>query len=178
MRDGSRLPAWFAGVAAVLLTAAVLVVVPRLPGLIIAGLLGLVLAGLAARATRQDSTAVWELADALGECRREISDVLGALDDFTHSPEADHLADRTLKRPALLDEDSAVPEIARFYQLAAGAEQFLSRLDKLSLEELSAKRLRGLLHVADERAAALQQAWRDARERALELGPEGGEGAH
>lgn len=99
--------------------------------------------------------------------------MLEEYDDFRSSPDADHLADRTLYRPALLDPGNRDAEISTFHQHRAAADRFLRRLEgHLQNPNLSVRELESLLDTTDERARRLEQSWWDARRAARRLGPD------
>lgn len=150
-------------------TAAVLILTLKLPGVILAAFV---------------CGALWLFADARPNSSEHaalrasialtVEDIRGVLEDyatFATSDDAESLADRTLHRPALVDVDCANPTIEAFHYEMHGAQRFLRRLDaRVNSPHAETGELESLLKVADERAAELKEAWLAARRAALALG--------
>lgn len=150
-------------------TAAVLIVTLKLPGVILAificGALWLFVGA------RPDAS---EHAALRASIALTVEDITGVLEDyatFSTSDDAEALADRTLHRPALADVDCTNPTIEAFHYEMHGAQRFLRRLDaRVNSPDTGTSELESLLKVADDRAAELKEAWLAARRAALALG--------
>lgn len=143
----------------------------RLQGL----LLILPIAALAVLAVgkRPDTSETTALRSSITLSAEDIQDVIDEFDAFSTSPAAEHMADRTLSRPALLDPDCADPDVSAFRHEYATARRFLGRLDaRLVKNNLDVPQLESLLHVTDARALAIREAWLAARQAAQRLGPD------
>lgn len=111
-------------------------------------------------------------AEALrGSIELSLQDIESTLAEFEHfkfSGDADAIADRTLHRPALMDQDSTNPAIEEFYFLESTSKCFINRMRAKLAGDLSVGQLESLLSIADRRSDQLQQAWIDARRAALD----------
>lgn len=144
----------------------------RVPGLLLALALVGVVAVVALRTRSGADEELGSLRTAIRLSAEEITDVLDEYDAFAASPDADHLADRTLYRPALLDTDSSDRDIAAFHFQEAASRRFLRRLDRhLANTSLHQGELDKILRLSDERGLQLQEAWWYARRAAKRLGP-------
>lgn len=101
----------------------------------------------------------------------DIEDVIGEFDRFANSPDTDAMADRTLNRPALLDQDSEHPDIEKFHFHCQTNRRFLNRLEGKLTTDLSVEELEQLLAVTDRRSMELKESWLLARRSAKRLGP-------
>ena len=145
----------------------------RTAGVIIVVIAAIVLGMYLARSSTKPETA--SLRGSVRLSAESLTAVLEEYDDFRSSPDADHLADRTLYRPALLDPGNRDAEISTFHQHRAAADRFLRRLEgHLQNPNLSVRELESLLDTTDERARRLEQSWWDARRAARRLGPDSG----
>lgn len=165
-------PVWRFGVLAVLVICIfVLISLLKLPGLIISA----VLAGAAFFVARSQPTETIESVTLVTSIRlsaEEIQGVLAELETFLHSSDPAAIADRTLHHPELVQEDSPIPAVDRFYFEARSARRFLHRLDShIERCRYSVPQLERLLQVTDERAFSLQEAWLDARRATRALDP-------
>lgn len=157
---------------AVILTAiaaVVLVYLLKLPGLIIS----LLLFGAAwiMVTARPDATEQKALRSSIELSRDDILDVMTEYDNFLLSTDVDCVADRTLHRPALADEDCTESAIDAFHYRYNSCSRFLTRLRAhLANPELETHELETLLNVTDERAAELKNSWILARRAAAQLG--------
>ncbi|WP_080794594.1 hypothetical protein [Corynebacterium pacaense] len=140
----------------------------KLPGLIIAVFIALLIAVFLR--LRPISPEVVSLTNSIRLSADEISDVQAAYDTFLTGGDADSIADRTLHRPALADQDCDDPDIERFQFDSANATRFLRRLDVRLAAEPSIPQLEDLLRVTDNRAAELRESWLVARKAAYRLG--------
>ena len=127
-------------------TAAVLIVTLKLPGVILAAFV---------------CGALWLFADARPNASEHaalrasialtVEDITGVLEDyatFATSDDAESLADRTLHRPALVDVDCANPVIEAFHYEMHGAQRFLRRLDaRVNSPHVETSELESLLKV-------------------------------
>ncbi|MDR7329518.1 hypothetical protein [Corynebacterium guangdongense] len=121
---------------------------------------------------RRPSDRQEKLRSSLRHAAGDLSDVLGLYEQFAYSEDAEHLADRTLHRPELLNPDSESPDVSAYHHMRATAERFLRRLDThLADETLSETELENLLAITDQRSQQLQEAWWRARVAAKEIGP-------
>lgn len=122
---------------------------------------------------RPDTSETTALRSSITLSAEDIQDVIDQFDEFSTSPTAEHMADRTLLRPALLDPDCADPDVAAFHHECATARRYLSRLDaRLAKNSLDVPQLEALLNVTDARALAIREAWLAARQSAQRLGPD------
>lgn len=119
------------------------------------------------RPNRREQTT---LASSILLSREDILDVLAEYDAFLTSPDAKNLADRTLERPALADENCHHPAIAEFRFLAQSARRFISRIEIRLKWEPTVPQLEALLTVTDKRAEDIRAAWLEARRVAAQLG--------
>lgn len=110
------------------------------------------------------------LKSSIALSREDIEDVLAKYDEFLSSTDADAIADRTLHRPALADEDCTDPDISAFHFLAASSRRFASRVNARLKRNLNVQQLEALLVVTDRRALELKEAWLQARRAAHRLG--------
>ena len=116
---------------------------------------------------RQDKLRA-SLKHAVGDLR----DTVGLYEEFAYSEDAEHIADRTLHRPELLNPDSEDPAVAAYHHMRGNTSRFLRRLDThLSDPALADAELENLLTITDQRNHQLQDAWWKARSAAKELGP-------
>lgn len=140
-----------------------------------AGVVIVVIAAIAVTTYLARSSTKPETASLRGSVRlsaEALTSVLEEYDEFRSSPDADHLADRTLYRPALLDPGCQDAEISAFHHHRNAADRFLRRLEgHLQDPNLSVRELESLLQTADERARRLEQSWWEARRAARRLGP-------
>lgn len=130
------------------------------------GVLGLTV--IASR--RPDAIEVQAIVASIRLSSEDISAVLDEFDAFRTGPGPDDMEDRLFRRPALLDPDSAVPEIAAFYDDMANAQRFLHRLPARLAGKLTVRQADRLLAITDDRARHLQQSWHSARRAAWEIG--------
>lgn len=100
----------------------------------------------------------------------DIENTLEQYSTFLNGTDTDALADRTLHRPELANQDSEDPDIEAFHYSARNCRRFLNRLDAKLGAETSLDELRRILTATDERAAQLEEQWRAARRAALRLG--------
>lgn len=113
-----------------------------------------------------------KLRSLLRHAADDLRDILGHYEEFAFSEDAEHIADRTLHRPELLNPDSEVTEVSAYHQMRANTQRFLRRLDAhLSDESLADTELENLLTITDQRSRQLQEAWLRARGAAREIGP-------
>lgn len=158
--------------------ALLLLVVSALAAIVLLRTAGVVLVAVAAvvvllyltRSAQEPETA--SLRGSVRLSAEALTAVLEEYDQFAASPDADHLADRTLYRPALLDPGCRDPDIAAFHHHRNASARFLRRIEgHLQNPNLSVRELESLLQTADERSRQLEQAWWDARRAARRLGP-------
>ncbi|QGU04820.1 hypothetical protein [Corynebacterium comes] len=122
---------------------------------------------------RPDESETTALRSSIALSAEDIQDVIDEFDAFSTSPDAQHMADRTLTRPALLDFDCADPDISGFHHEYATAKRFLNRIDaRLTKGDLDIPQLETLLKVTDARALGIREAWIAARQSAQRLGPD------
>lgn len=122
---------------------------------------------------RPDTSETRALRSSITLSSEDIQDVIAEFEMFSSSPEAEHMADRTLTRPALLDADCSDPDIEAFRHEYATARRFLGRLEaRLAKNDLDIPQLESLLKVTDQRALALRETWIAARQAAQRLGPD------
>lgn len=143
----------------------------RLPGLFVS----LILVALAYLLfqSRPDNTEQNTIRTSIDLSVEDITDVLESYEKFVNCPDADCIADRTLHRPALLDEDCQDPAITEFFNQHDSNKRFLRRLNaRLAKPQLEVSELELLLKVTDKRAAALKESWLLARQAAARLGPD------
>ncbi|MCF4006465.1 hypothetical protein L1O03_04610 [Corynebacterium uropygiale] len=95
---------------------------------------------------------------------QDIRDLLAEYDTFLYSADADHLADRTLYRPALADDDCRIPAIRTFFQQAERSRRFLTRLEGQLSGKHNLSYLERLLSMTDHRYQELRTAWDNARQ--------------
>lgn len=108
----------------------------------------------------------------------DVEDVLAEYERFSCSPDTDCLADRTIHRPALMDQDCTDADISDFHYQRTSSRRFLRRLNaRLADPTLEIQQLETLLSVTDKRAAALRAAWLRARQAAQRIGPSGHNGS-
>lgn len=120
---------------------------------------------------RPDSTETLALRSSITLSAEDIEDVIAEFDRFATGTDAETIADRTLKRPALLDLDCTDPDIAAFHHQYATARRYLSRLNaRLTAENLEVSQLETLLTVTDLRALEIKETWLAARQAAQRLG--------
>lgn len=150
-------------------TAVVLVVTLKLPGVILAFLVCGALWLIAG--ARPDASEHAALRASIALTVEDITDVIQDYTTFATSEDSDALADRTLHRPALVDVDCTNPSIEAFHYEMHGAQRFLRRLNaRVNAPDVETNELESLLKVADERAAELKETWLAARRAALALG--------
>lgn len=148
----------------------VVLVMFRLQGLIL--LVPILLVALMVLRYRPDATEVTALRSSISLSAEDLRDVLDEFDRFSDDADADALADRTLHRPALLDQDCSDPEIEEFHYQQATARRFLNRLEaRLANPDLEIGQLETLLSVTDQRVLELRESWLTARQAAKRLGP-------
>ncbi len=145
-----------------------LIVLLKWEGVVLAGIIGLVIY-LASRwePNSQEATA---LVSSIVLSREDIEEVLRQYDNFLTSQDADAIADRTLHRPALADEDCCDPDISAFHFLVDTSKRYVSRVNSRLKGNLSVQQLEALLLVTDRRALELKEAWLLARKSAHRLG--------
>lgn len=100
----------------------------------------------------------------------DITDILDQFLAFRDSPDAEHLADRTLHRPALLDPDCEDPAIQKFHFEFHGCRSYVHRLHARLAADLGVPELEALLATTDARAVELRESWLAARGAAHRLG--------
>lgn len=167
--SGSRRNRWL--LAGTVAACAVVLIWFRLQGLIL--LLPILLVAIMVLRYRPDATEVNALRSSILLSAEDISDVLDEYNRFAGDSDAEALADRTLHRPALLDQDCAHPDIEEFHYQRSTARRFLNRLDaRLANPDLEISQLEILLSVTDERALELKESWLAARQAAQRLGPD------
>lgn len=150
--------------------AAALVVFGRFPGMVLAAALVGITVLVMHRPDRDQQLAA--LRTSIELSADEIREVLDEYERFALGEDAESIADRTLRRPALLNDDSPDEDIARFHFEAASARRFLHRLPARTADPgLTAAQLENLLSVTDGRALCLREAWVAARRAARRLGP-------
>lgn len=120
---------------------------------------------------RPDSTETNALRSSIALSAEDISDVLAEYDRFASATDADTLADRTLLRPALVDLDCDDEAIEAFHHQYTTSRRFIRRLEaRLAHPGLEVGQLESLLHVTDQRALDIKEAWLTARHAAKRLG--------
>ncbi|MBI9000647.1 hypothetical protein M0E87_05335 [Corynebacterium sp. CCM 9185] len=119
---------------------------------------------------RPDGAEAESLATSIRLSAEDIADVIEEFERFRHGTDADTVADRSQKRPALADPDCSHPDIETFYLEYGTARRFLDRLDERLSGDLSVPQLETLLGVTDRKALDLRDAWARARRAALHLG--------
>ena len=102
--------------------------------------------------------------------REDIEDTLRKYEDFLYKNDTESIADRTLHRPALADENCTDPDISSFHFLASTSRRFVPRLNDRLSRNLSIQQLESLLKLTDVRALELKEAWLQARQSAQRLG--------
>lgn len=137
-------------------------------GIILTGVI--LLAIYLASRYRPDSQEAEALVSSIVLSREDIEDVLHQYDKFLNSEDADAIADRTLHRPALADEDCDDPDISAFHFLVDTSKRYVSRVNSRLKRDLSVQQLEALLLVTDKRALELKEAWLLARKSAHRLG--------
>lgn len=142
----------------------------RTAGVIIVTIAAIALAFHLIRSASSPETA--SLRGSVRLSAENLAAVLAEYEQFSASPDAPHLADRTLYRPALLDPGCADPDITAFHAHRAASLRFLGRLERhLENPNLSVRELESLLTTTDERSQQLEQSWWEARQAARRLGP-------
>lgn len=119
---------------------------------------------------RPDEPEAKALRSSISLSADDIRDVIDDYEFFADSPDTDAVADRTLHRPALLDQDCDHPDIEAFHFQRMTNRRFLNRLDARLAADLSVSELEQLLNVTDRRALELKEAWLMARRSAKQLG--------
>ena len=123
-------------------------------------------------ASRPSSNEVQALRMSIKLSLDELDDILGEYENFAYSHDADHLADRTIHRPELLNIDSTDPDIERFHYEYSTARRYSKRMHAhLAKHHLDVSQLERLLSVSDERDASLREYWLAARRAAQRKGP-------
>lgn len=160
-------PRW--AVWAVVAAGMLLVVTLKLPG----ALLALLMIGAMSfmSRVRPNSSEILALRSSIELSLDDINETLTQYENFRSGTDTDAIADRTLLRPELANEDSEVAEIESFHYLRRGASRFLNRVDAKLASDLDASQLLKLLEVTDQRAAQLQESWIEARRAARRLAP-------
>lgn len=156
--------------ALIILASVILIALLKTPGFIIA----LILAGVAWLMvnSRPDASEQKALRSSIKLSAEDITDVLDQFNEFKTSVDTDSVADRTLHRPALLDQDCNDPAVETFHYHQASAQRFLRRLDaRVNDPNLEINELENLLKVTDQRAAEIRESWLEARRAAIRLGP-------
>ncbi|MEZ2121131.1 MULTISPECIES: hypothetical protein [unclassified Corynebacterium] len=171
-RSGRAIPVPVWALAVIGLICVLLAVVMKLEGIIL-GFLIISMSYFVLR-HRPDGAEAESLATSIKLSAEDITDVIDEFERFLHGTDADSVADRTHKRPALADPDCSEPDIERFYFEYATARRFVSRLDKRLTADLSVPQLETLLGVTDRRALDLRKAWVHAKRAALRLGTDYG----
>ena len=77
--------------------------------------------------------------------REDIEDTLRKYEDFLYKNDTESIADRTLHRPALADENCTDPDISSFHFLASTSRRFVPRLNDRLSRNLSIQQLESLL---------------------------------
>ncbi len=118
---------------------------------------------------RRDS--VHELESLRNSVALSSTDVSVVLDDWetfrrSHAPE--HIRDREVHRPTLLDPASEVSSVRLFHSAADACEQFLNELPDRARVLTDVSSLTALLTETDQRAVALSSMWERARRDAAE----------
>ncbi|QMV85477.1 hypothetical protein HW450_01625 [Corynebacterium hindlerae] len=158
-RRNSSLPWWL--IALSLLGCMWLIFTLKTVGLLLSlGIIGML---MVASRRRPDAVEIDALRASILLSAQDITDVLDEFDQFCTSPDAQHLEDRTLLRPALLERDSVNPDIAGFHEDCANAQRFLHRLPARINAPLSVSQAERLLAITDDRAASLRESWITAR---------------
>lgn len=121
--------------------------------------------------TRHDAPETDALRSSIMLSAEDIADVIQDFDHFAGSPHTDAIADRTLNRPALLDQDCSHPDIENFHFQCQTNRRFLNRLEAKLTTDLSVAELDQLLGVTDRRALEFKESWLLARRSAKRLGP-------
>ena len=125
-------------------------------------------------ALRPSSNEVQALRTSIKLSLDELDDILSEFDNFAFSQDSDHLADRTVHRPELLNTDSTDPDIENFHYEYSTAQRYSKRMHShLAKHRLSVGQLERLLKISDERVAILRERWLAARRAAHKLGPGG-----
>ncbi|SFG34785.1 hypothetical protein [Corynebacterium spheniscorum] len=119
---------------------------------------------------RPDESEARALRSSIQLSLEDITDTLDQFLLFRDSPEAEHLADRTLHRPALLDPDCPDPAIQKFHFEFHGCRSYIHRLHARLAADLSVPELEALLATTDARALELRESWLAARGAAHRLG--------
>lgn len=124
------------------------------------------IAGIAYFIFRQDPDTAENdsLRQSIDASAQDIRDLLSEYDSFLYSGEPNHLADRTLYRPALADEACRITEIRSFFQQVRRSRRFLSRLDGQLKGKHNLSYLERLLAMTDHRYQELRAAWESARQ--------------
>ena len=174
--DPTSSPAWWRDqtrlAAFVVIASATIVLVGLLKhfGLILAAILAISLWVFTRSTPEGDESQSLRASIALSA--EDIRDVIAEFDAFAYGTDADAIADRTLRRPALIDLDFYHEDIDAFHFQYSSSQRFLRRLaQQLRKPTLAVADLEHLLEVTDNRAAELRESWLLARRTAFRLGP-------
>ncbi len=140
----------------------------KIPGLILSGII--IAAVFSFTQLRPISAEATSLITSIRLSADEIRDVQEEWENYLTGTDPDALADRTLYRPALADQDCADPDIEKFHFEISNAKRFLGRLEARLNAGLSVTQLEGLLNVTDARALNIRESWLRARQSAHRLG--------
>ncbi|MCI1256042.1 MAG: hypothetical protein LKG15_05055 [Corynebacterium provencense] len=130
-------------------------------GILLSVTLGAFLAFLLFR--RDSERELESLRNSIGHSATDISRILGQWHDFHLSRAPEHVRDRVLHRPCLLDRDCGVESVQRFHDAVKSAEEFLHGLPARVQQATSVSSLTAVLREADHQADRLAALWSRAR---------------
>lgn len=166
--QGSRTDRQTMWLIAIALCCLVLVAWLKLPGLLLS--VPIILVTILVSRNRPDAPETRALRSSIDLSAEDIHHVILDFEQFSNSPDTDSVADRTLYRPALLDQDCEHPDLENFRFQYSSNRRFLSRLPARLLADLTVTELEQLLNVTDRRAQELKDSWLLARRTAKRLG--------
>lgn len=162
LESSSRLPWWPYLIIA--LSCCVLIWLLKTPGIFLSIILFIAIYYMIDH--RPNSAEIDSLRSSVILSVEDIEDIEAQYNRFAHGSDTSSIADRTLKRPELLNTFSTVPEIESFHYLLSNSDRFIQRVRLHLNTSLNTSQLEKLLDITDQRASQLQQAWIDARRAA------------
>lgn len=149
---------------ALLILAVITVVLVRSIGVL--GVLlatAIVIAGIFIVLRRDSAHEVEALRRSVSHSAADIAEVLDDWHTFRHSNAPEHVRDRELHRPALLDPASEIVSVKRFHDAADACDRFLRQLPDGTRELSDVSSLTELLNETDRRATGIDGLWERAR---------------
>lgn len=162
LESSSRLPWW--PYLFIALSCCVLIWLLKTPGIFLSIILFIAIYYMIDH--RPNSAEIDSLRSSVILSVEDIEDIEAQYNRFEHGSDTSSIADRTLKRPELLNTFSTVPEIESFHYLLSNSDRFIQRVRLHLNTSLNTSQLEKLLDITDQRASQLQQAWIDARRAA------------